>query len=240
MSNVIIDYRERRHFEGLIPGAEFANLDVGDFHILRDGALLMVVERKTLTDLASSLKDGRYTEQKARMLAKVDGDTRRLAIVVEGVFPFSGDEPVDGIPARALRTLVINLMHRDGVAVYTVRDCRETADLVAHMAEKAEPGASLHTHPYTASVKTKKSDNLTPRTTAVLQLCVVPRVSARIAEAVLTELGCETLGDMCATLNGYEGDVVKKLAEIKVNGRRVGDVTARRIFETLHMRSNGG
>ena len=45
-------------------------LDVGDVVLQTDdGGAALVVERKTWADLASSLTDGRYAEQKARLLA---------------------------------------------------------------------------------------------------------------------------------------------------------------------------
>ena len=45
-------------------------LDVGDVVLKTDdGGTALVVERKTWADLASSLTDGRYAEQKARLLA---------------------------------------------------------------------------------------------------------------------------------------------------------------------------
>ena len=43
-------------------------LDVGDV-LLEVGGKRIIVERKTLFDLAKSLTDGRYSEQKARMVA---------------------------------------------------------------------------------------------------------------------------------------------------------------------------
>ena len=46
-------------------------LDVGDVVLTApgDGGATLIVERKTWPDLAKSLTDGRYAEQKARLLA---------------------------------------------------------------------------------------------------------------------------------------------------------------------------
>ena len=239
---IVCDYRERPVFEPLLPPGvtSFENLDAGDFHIT-SGDVTLVVERKTLADLAASLKDGRYAEQKARMLALAGGDPRRLAIIVEGVV--FGQEPADtliaGIRLGALRTMVLHAQHRDGIAVYTVApDPAATAALVAHLADKlADPGEFFGndaTAPVTANyaslVRAKRGDNMTPRNVAVLQLCVIPRVSARVAEAILDAAGCDTLGQLCARLPSVE-----RLAELRVppSGRRLGAVLAKRVFEAL-------
>jgi len=46
----------------------FKNLDLGDFVFYKDGEIILVVERKTTCDLYSSIRDGRYKEQKIRLL----------------------------------------------------------------------------------------------------------------------------------------------------------------------------
>ena len=42
-------------------------LDLGDISIWNEGEELLLLERKKLTDLASSIKDGRYAEQSYRL-----------------------------------------------------------------------------------------------------------------------------------------------------------------------------
>ena len=47
---------------------EIAQLDIGDIVIQTDeGEELLVLERKSISDLASSIKDGRYAEQSFRL-----------------------------------------------------------------------------------------------------------------------------------------------------------------------------
>ena len=45
------------------------NLELGDINFVYNGELILIIERKSLKDLISSVKDGRYKEQKARMKA---------------------------------------------------------------------------------------------------------------------------------------------------------------------------
>jgi len=62
------------------------SMDLGDVQILlrHDGAVVrtLVFERKTLPDLVSSIHDGRYREQKSRLLATTD--TCNVAYIIEG------------------------------------------------------------------------------------------------------------------------------------------------------------
>ena len=66
---LILDNREKYIIKliGNAPFVETQNLDVGDIHFLIDNELILVIERKTLKDLSSSIKDGRFREQKARL-----------------------------------------------------------------------------------------------------------------------------------------------------------------------------
>ena len=72
-----IDNRERDLIQSFINNnikIETQNLDIGDIQIIYidDSYVehnLVVIERKTYDDLGASIKDGRYKEQKMRLLA---------------------------------------------------------------------------------------------------------------------------------------------------------------------------
>ena len=50
------------------PEITYSNLDIGDIIIKKDGKTLLIFERKSIPDLYSSINDGRYKEQKIRLL----------------------------------------------------------------------------------------------------------------------------------------------------------------------------
>merc|ERR1712086_1120209 len=68
-----IDYREnliKKYFENhdeLKKFTEIKNLDIGDLIIEVNNKPLILIERKTIPDLASSISDGRLREQKHRI-----------------------------------------------------------------------------------------------------------------------------------------------------------------------------
>lgn len=60
------------------------NLDVGDFIIKDfDGNILVIIERKTVRDLSASITDGRFRQQKERLLESTN-DPRKVLYIIEG------------------------------------------------------------------------------------------------------------------------------------------------------------
>ena len=60
------------------------NLDQGDF-IIRDNSenILLIIERKTINDLLSSVKDTRYLEQSERYI-QLDLPSNKIIYIIEG------------------------------------------------------------------------------------------------------------------------------------------------------------
>ena len=94
---LVLDVRERG-LAAALAGTPFttAALDVGDLVIQQeDGTPLLVAERKSLADFAASNTDGRYREQRARLMA-VRGSGVAVLYVVEGRWTGVDDAPVGG------------------------------------------------------------------------------------------------------------------------------------------------
>ncbi len=103
--HVVVDDRERdgqvaRHLAALPEvSVEIGHLPLGD--LLVDGRLL--VERKTVTDLAASLCDGRLFRQAKRLAADRD---HRVCIVLEGT---SREAERVGVTRESLQGAVVSL-----------------------------------------------------------------------------------------------------------------------------------
>ena len=78
--SITVDVRERELIRILGNDANVKALDMGDV-LVRSG-WEWVFERKTLDDLAASIKDGRYREQKSRLLAHYP--PHRITYILEG------------------------------------------------------------------------------------------------------------------------------------------------------------
>ena len=96
---LILDTREARLGEALTSlGVPFlvAPLDVGDILIQsEDGNPLLVAERKSHADFAASNQDGRYREQRARLMA-VRGSGVAVLYILEGTWSATESRLVGG------------------------------------------------------------------------------------------------------------------------------------------------
>ena len=128
---VLVDHRERA---GGVVGrlrecgveAHICSLPLGDYVV--DGRLL--VERKTIADLAASVCDGRLFRQ-ARRLANHAG--HRVCVVLEGT---SRDAEWVGVSREALQGAVISLTLIYGLPVLRSRNARETARVLIYASEQ--------------------------------------------------------------------------------------------------------
>ncbi len=94
-SRIIIDHRERKLIEQIAKGVYgfqplCKDLPIGDIWIYKNPVAIdspeipdVILERKTLNDLISSINDGRYHEQKYRILKHRDTYNRKYGYIVE-------------------------------------------------------------------------------------------------------------------------------------------------------------
>ena len=84
--SIIIDSREVDIIKGFNKNGishETKQLDIGDCHLLKNNELMMIIERKHVNDLASSIQDGRYKEQAYR-LQKCQLHNHQIVYLIEG------------------------------------------------------------------------------------------------------------------------------------------------------------
>lgn len=88
-------------------------LPCGDF-LFEDDHMRLLVERKTLGDLQSSIKDGRYREQRSRLL-EWRNDTHKIMYLIEG-------DNTD----NTIETILHRLMISHGIPVHRTKNIEET------------------------------------------------------------------------------------------------------------------
>lgn len=182
----------------------------------------ILLERKTVADFDASVKDGRYREQKGRLLAYAQERGAKVAYVVEGDISRSSLGP------KALTKLIARCEFIYGIPVFRVRTLQETAELVETLLAMWEAGEFAATERAQTAADgihvVKKTNNADPHTYALNVLCQCPGVSVKIAEAWLTAYS----GSLKAIMEADAGT----LADLKVGSRRVGKVVAER-FKSL-------
>lgn len=107
----------------------YENLQYGDFQLLYNNQVYFIIERKTISDLLASIKDGRYKNQKARLFQVFKPS--QVYYVIEGAVPY--DVSATSVQDKTVVSCVINTMLRDKVGCFNTKGMRETFDLVQNI-----------------------------------------------------------------------------------------------------------
>jgi len=199
--------------------SERRRLDVGDITVT--GAdRTFVLERKQWSDLAASICDGRFKEQKSRMLST---DNTLYMYVIEGTLG-SWDASCRGMKHTCMWAALTKTCLRDGIPVFHTLTETDTASLIAYLYTQ------LTTHGFdplpgngvvSGSATKRKRDNLeTPTDALRAMLCVIPGVSKAKADALVQRWPRVTQLSLAS-----ESDV----AHLKCGDRNMGPALARRI-----------
>jgi ERCC4-type nuclease len=222
IATLIVDVREAALHTALTIPHEMKQLHVGDIHIgstIKGPALML--ERKTWTDFQSSIMDGRYREQRGRLLAAAAEQGGRVAYILEGS-PSTLRAP---FTEGSIMKVVARLQLKHGIPVFRTLSVAGTADLVQMLhAQWLEERTSFETEGIAQRAAdgihvVKRNNTEDPSIFGTSFLCLVHGVSVKIAEAWLAAFGS------CGAVIGAE---VKALADVKVGTRRVGDAVAGR------------
>ena len=207
-------------------------LEVGDawVGVTEDGAMAeggIVIERKSIRDLEASILDGRYREQRGRILAFCEENKTQPMYILEG----SWSSSTGRLQKSALMKFIQRLIFYYQIPVIQTASIHETAELLETMMEqwKEDPTRLKQTTERITMTHgihiQKKANAADPTQFAITCLAQCPGVSVKMAIAILAE---------CKSLKGVMEKPVKELAEIKIGNRRVGPVVSKRLHEILN------
>ena len=269
-TRIIIDNREKdiiqlfkitdfkfKSYENI--SIEYDNLDIGDFQVKVNDKLALIIERKTLADLAASIKDGRYKEQKARMKAVNIPNHYKMYLIEGEVY---AEDSLDkntkfiscnGIAISTVLSSIVNTYLRDGLSVYKTKNINASAKFLAKIFEKTpefgenmlnnlQPSSNneeVEMDDYMSGLKLKKKENMTGIACYVSQLAQITGVSYNIAKAISEKF--KSLIDLSLAYLGLDDDKDRELllADIKITvgksgkERRIGKVLSKRIYENV-------
>jgi ERCC4-type nuclease len=121
------------------------NLKLGDiafFNIDKDnneiGDELMLFERKSLTDLASSIKDGRYAEQSFRLDGCEAIPNHNIVYLIEGDLSKFKESKYNRVTKKTLLSSMFSILYYKGFSVVRIMNVLETCDLISSWADKLE------------------------------------------------------------------------------------------------------
>jgi ERCC4-type nuclease len=192
---IIIDNREILLFNNMIERdldkyeikITKKQLEIGDIHIIFNDNIY-VYERKTMNDLISSIKDGRYKEQKLRLLS--DQSFNNINYIIEGSDIISSNNNHN---QELLTSIYYNSIYRDNINIFFTKNVNDTTTFILLLATKIikkpenfiKEKQQLSTdYIDNCKIKTKKCDNIDKDTCYLLQLSQIPGISKQIAKNI--------------------------------------------------------
>jgi crossover junction endonuclease MUS81 len=216
------------------------NLLIGDISINHeDNNVIILFERKSISDLISSIKDGRYKEQSYR-LSGSEHPNHNIVYIIEG--------PIGKfIDKQIVYSSMFSLNYYKGFSVFRSFSLDKTANIICNMAYKM--GKDLNKKPYylnklqvevpinesgdiaqvTTSdeseltekdyvgvVKKVKKDNITPDNIGEIMLCQIPGISSVTALAIMEKY--QNIPNLIKELE-LNNDSMKDLSYTNVKGQ---------------------
>jgi ERCC4-type nuclease len=200
-------------------------IGITELNSISEGGLL--IERKSIRDLEASILDGRYREQRGRLLASCHENKTQPMYIVEGSFS-SG---TGRLTKKALMKFINRLIFHYNIAVMQTASINETAELIQTLAEqwKEDPSSLQRT---TELVKVtdgihvqKKANAMDPRQFAICCIAQCPGISVKAAEQLVITFG---------SLPGVIQATKEEIEKVKVGARKIGPVVSKRLYELLH------
>jgi len=191
------------------------NLPIGDVIICsKDNDKekdLLIIERKTITDLVASIKDGRYKEQSYRLQGS-SFPKHHIIYLMEGDARHHKDK-------QMIYSAMCSIHYFHGFSTMRSFSIDETAYMLCNMAYKINKSTDqrgyyeidltktdhqeLVVNNYCSVVKKVKKDNITPENIGQIMLCQIPGVSSHIAEAVFQKF--KTMSELIRCIQENQG-----------------------------------
>lgn len=219
---------------------ESCNLNIGDIQICNDNDdILLIFERKTIADLNSSIKDGRYHEQKSRLVSNVE--ISRICYIIEGNITSS-----KFIDSNVIFGAILNTMYRDNIRVYRSRDITDTYNFIfalftrinkepekwkMYFESKSENVENCDVDPKVYKLSAVKSKNITKEIVFINSLNNINGCSSKIAKAIYDQYQ-----SLKGLLDAFEDsdNPEELLKDIKVGSKKIGPTLSKRIYDFLY------
>jgi ERCC4-type nuclease len=248
---ICIDYRESKLIpliKNLVKSTESKfeiivteeNLDIGDIKIYDNNeSLLLIIERKSVADLASSITDGRYSEQSFRLNSH-SLHNHNITYLIEG--SIDNFKSYSRIDKSALYSSIFTLQYYKGFSVYNTKDVEQTATYIYKITtklfrEKNKLGfyngnSDKFNNQSYCDVKTNltKKSEITPDNIGEIMLMQIPSVSAVTAKVIMNEF--KTILNLIADLQENEHCLddlhimTSKLQKRKINKSSIQNIKA--------------
>jgi len=224
---IIIDNRENGLIKLLEKNNnkfEKKNLEIGDIQYVEKDKLIYIIERKTVNDLGASIKDGRYKEQKMRLLAN---NNDNIYYIIEGNI-----DDCNTLNRKALLGSIINMIFRDNIKIINSNDINDTYNIIVQIQTKYNDGkfkqVENNKDNYISSIKTNKKENMNKELCNIIQVATIPGVSKNISKTII-----EKYGNISNLIEEFKKNDDLMLSEINLGKRKLGKSLSKKIYEYL-------
>jgi len=216
---IIVDIREQALYDKLdiklnslstpsFVTIERDTLPLGDIIIKTDeDKNVLLIERKTYSDLLSSIKDGRYEEQSHRLIHSSGYPLHSIIYLFEGLI----SQVKTSLESKIIYSAITSLHFFKGFSVYKTATVDETANWLIYTANKIDRDFGKGKIPYylqdsfnkdinvtntlnkgdseipnyCSVVKKVKKENITPKNIGEIILCQIPGISSVTAISIM-------------------------------------------------------
>jgi len=237
-------------------------LPIGDIIIADDKEDKLIIERKSVSDLLASIKDGRYEEQSYRLNGS-EYHNHNIVYLIEGdvnkVNRFKSDNALAS-EKLTLYSAMFSLNYYKGFSVFRSFSLGETATILCNMAYKLGKDESKRafyqntinfaTTPvtnledtsseqpetsekdYVSVIKKVKKENITPENIGEIMLCQIPGISAVTALTIMAKY--QTLPNLIKELE-ENNDCLKDISSTNAKGltRKINKTSLTNIVKFL-------
>jgi ERCC4-type nuclease len=208
-------------------------LPLGDIVICNnEDKELIVIERKTLRDLAASIVDGRYNEQSFR-LNQLNLENHNIIYLIEG--NLNNFKPISRIDKNALLSSMVTLHYFKGFSVFRTLSIQETSDFIIKNAVKIfkeqKPGYYNKTldniepekQVYSSVLKCAKKNQITKDNIGEIMLAQIPGISHQSSKAIMSQF--KNIDNLILSVKQEPNC----LDDIKVNNRKISKTCIKNI-----------
>ena len=226
LEKLILNYKNNnKKYENII--IKNVNLHLGDIILCDNNENeVVIIERKTLKDLASSICDGRYKDQSKR-LDSYNIHNHNIYYLIEGNIsnfkPFTKTRNI--ITSDILLSSMISITNIKGFSLYKSENVDESVKWILRMIYKLNKekykiyyennemnniNIINKSDDYVPRISKKKSDNITINNIDIIMLSQIPSISTITANALMDEY--KTIYNLIKNMN----DDKNALSNIKI------------------------
>lgn len=223
------------------------SLDVGDLRIDGPSGQVFLFERKSLCDLALSLRDGRFKDQKDRLLGVLQREPlTSVAYIIEGTFHYSQPKKiVNGrITLQTIYSLLNTTQLKYRIPIITTKDVMDTTMYIKSFLDQlsknddfmpvssgSNAGCFEHTSLMPKISNNRKTD---PQSILTSMLTAIPGISFKTACGIIEHFQTSFYGFINYIRTHCLQDFNNELQNVKINHRKLSKKIRELIMNTFY------